>query len=107
MQVKKMKKEHNEEAQQILNIYRFYQKDGNLYLNADEETLDALFEAVVAAINDCGPLKASLPYNEFVHPSKMTAAGDPGWVGHFEERDNRRFFLSDIHDFFQLMYKKR
>ena len=104
MNVKKMKKEHNEEALTILNIYRFYQKDGNLYLTADDETLDAIFEAVVAAINDCGPLKASLPYNEFVHPSKMTAAGDPGWVGHFEERDNRRFFLSDIHDYLRLLY---
>jgi len=107
MQVKKMNKEHNEEAQKILNIYRFYQKDGNLYLTADDETLDAIFEAVVDAINDCGPLKATLPYNEFVHPSKMTAAGDPGWVGHFEERDNRRFFLSDIHDYLQLLYGRR
>jgi len=104
MNVKKMKKEHNEEARKILNIYRFYQKDGNLYLTADDETLDAIFEAVVDAINDCGPLKATLPYNEFVHPSKMTAAGDPGWVGHFEERDNRRFFLSDIHDYLRLLY---
>ena len=104
MNVKKMKKEHNEEALKILNIYRFYRKDGNLYLTADNETLDAIFDAVVDAINDCGPLKASLPYNEFVHPSKMVAEGDPGWVGHFEERDNRRFFLSDIHDYFYLKY---
>lgn len=99
-----MKKPHNEEAQKILNIYRFYQKDGTLYLGEDTETLDALFDAVVTAINDCGPLKAALPFNEFVRPSRETAAGDPGWVGHFEERDNRRFFLSDIHDYLQLMY---
>ena len=107
MNVKSMNKAHSDEAQKILNIYRFYQKDGNLYLTADDETLDAIFEAVVNAINDCGPLKATLPYNEFVLPSKLTAAGDPGWAGHFEERDNRRFFLSDIHDYFQLLYGRR
>ena len=92
------------EAQKILNIYRFYQRDGSLYLVEDEETLDALFEAVVDAINDCGVLKAKLPYMEFVHPSKMVREGDAGWVGHFKERDNRRFFLSDIHDYLQLFY---
>lgn len=101
-----MKKPHNEEAQKILNIYRFYQQDGSLYMGDDIQTLDALFDAVVAAINDSGPLKAALPFNEFVRPSREVAAGDSGWVGHFEERDNRRFFLSDIHDYLQLMYGK-
>ncbi len=99
------KKGKNPEAQNILNIYRFFQRDGSLYLIDDEETLDSLFDAVVDAINDCGPLKAQLPYTEFVHPSKEVRAGDPGWVGHFEERDNRRFFLSDIHDYLKLFYK--
>ena len=94
----------NTEAEKILNIYRFYRRDGRLYLDGDTETLDALFEAVVGAINDCGPLKAQLPYNEFVLPSREVAAGDPGWVGHFEERDNRRFFLSDVYDFLRLFY---
>ncbi len=100
----KMKKIKNEEAQKILNIYRFFQKDGNLYLTEDTDSLDTLYEAVVNAINDCGPLKAKLPYNEFVHPCKMVSQNDAGWVGHFQERDNRRFFLSDIHDYLQLVY---
>lgn len=99
-----MKKIKNEEAQKILNIYRFFQKDGNLYLTQDNESLDMLYEAIVDAINDCGTLKAQLPYNEFVHPCKMVREDDAGWVGHFEERDNRRFFLSDIHDYLQLVY---
>ena len=99
-----MKKIKNEEAEEILNIYRFFHKDGNLYLNEDRESLDALYDAIVNAINDCGPLKAQLPYLEFVHPCKQVQAGDPGWVGHFEERDNRRFFLSDIHDYLKLVY---
>jgi hypothetical protein len=97
----------NVEAEKILNIYRFYRRDGKLYLDGDEETLDSLFDAVVDAINDCGPLKPQLPYNEFVLPSRLTAEGDPGWVGHFEERDNRRFFLSDVHDFLRLFYATR
>ena len=96
----KMKKRKNTEAESILNIYRFFKKDGSLYLKEESESLDMLFEA----INDCGPLKAQLPYTEFVHPSKEVSAGDPGWVGHFEERDNRRFFLSDIHDYLKLLY---
>lgn len=100
----KMKKIKNEEAQQILNIYRFFQKDGNLYLTKDNESLDMLFDAVVDAINAAGPLKAKLPYNEFVHPCKMVKQNDAGWVGHFQERDNRRFFLSDIHDYLKLVY---
>ncbi len=95
------------EAQQIYNIYRFYRRDGKLYLDGETETLDALFDAVVGAINDCGPLKAQLPYNEFVLPCRKVAEGDPGWVGHFEERDNRRFFLSDVHDFLRLFYATR
>lgn len=100
----KMKKRKNMEAESILNIYRFFKKDGSLYLKEESESLDMLFDAVINAINDCGPLKAQLPYSEFVHPSKEVAAGDPGWVGHFEERDNRRFFLSDIHDYLKLLY---
>jgi hypothetical protein len=96
----------NEEAQKILNIYRFFHKDGNLYLSEDEESLDALFDAVVDAINECGTLKPLLPYNEFVHPCKQVRAGDSGWVGHFLERDNRRFFLSDIYDYLKLIYGK-
>ena len=97
----------NPEAEAILNIYRFYRRDGRLYLDGDEETLDSLFDAVVDAINDCGPLKAQLPYNEFVLPSRLTAQGDSGWVGHFEERDNRRFFLSDVYDFLRLFYSSK
>ncbi len=100
----KMKKSKNSEAEKILNIYRFFKKDGLLYLTDDVEALDDLFEAVTNAINDCGPLKALLPYNEFVHPSQEVLKNDAGWVGHFEERDNRLFFLSDIHDYLQLMY---
>lgn len=99
-----MKKIRNEEAQEILNIYRFYQKDGQLYLTNENEVLDDLYEAVVDAINDCGPLKAQLPYQEFVHPCKMVRENDSGWIGHFNERDNRRFFLSDIHDYLKLIY---
>lgn len=99
-----IKKGKNPESEKILNIFRFYQRDGSLYLIEDEETLDALFDAVIDAINDCGTLKPQLPYTEFVHPSKMVREGDAGWIGHFEDRDNRRFFLSDIYDFLKLFY---
>ena len=102
-----MKQQPSPEAEAILNIYRFYRRDGKLYLDGDVETLDSLFDAVVDAINDCGPLKAQLPYYEFVLPSRLTAEGDPGWVGHFEERDNRRFFLSDVYDFLRLFYSSK
>ena len=103
----KMKKSKNAEAEKILNIYRFFHKDGSLYLIEDEESLDMLFDAVVDAINDCGSFKMMLPYMEFVHPCKMVRENDAGWVGHFKERDNRRFFLSDIYDYLKLMYGKR
>jgi len=100
----KMKKIKNAEAEKILNIYRFFQKDGKLYLGEDTDSLDTLYDAIINAINDCGSLKAALPYQEFVHPCKQVAAGDAGWIGHFEERDNRRFFLSDIYDYLKLIY---
>jgi len=100
----KMKKKKNEEAEKILNIYRFFQKDGNLYLTQESESLDILYTAVVDAINNCGTLKAELPYQEFVYPCKQVKIGDISWVGHFEERDNRMFFLSDIHDYLKLIY---
>ena len=99
-----MKKIKNKEAQKILNIYRFFQKDGNLYLTKDSDSLDMLYDAVIDAINDCGDLKTQLPYQEFVYPCKMVGQNDAGWVGHFQERDNRRFFLSDIHDYLRLVY---
>lgn len=99
-----MKKSKNPEAESILNIYRFFKKDGSLYLKDQNESLDMLFDAVVDAINDCGTLKAELPYREFVHPCKQVGLGDQGWIGHFAERDNRRFFLSDIHDYLKLIY---
>ncbi len=93
-----------QEAQKILNIYRLFHQNGTLYLQDDDTTLDTLFEAVIHAISDCGALKAKLPYMEFVLPSRKVIEGDDGWVGHFEERDNRKFFLSDIHDYLYLMY---
>lgn len=93
-----------DEAADILNIFRFYRMDGSLYLKEDDERLDALFDAVVDALNDCGVLKPKLPHNEFVVPCRKLADGDPGWIGHFEDRDNRRFFLSDVYDFLKLFY---
>lgn len=93
-----------QEAQNILNIYRFMQMDGSLYLDEKSEALDALFDAVIQAITDTTVLKPTLPYNEFVLPSRKVLEGDAGWIGHFEERDNRRFFLSDIYDYLYLMY---
>lgn len=102
-----MKKSENIEAEKILNFYRLFHKDGSLYLDDDFESLDMLFDAVVNAINNCGSLKAELPFNEFVRPSKEVACGNKGWVEHFKERDNRRFFLSDIYDYLQLVYGRR
>ena len=99
-----IKKTKNEEAQKMLNIFRFFQRDGSLYLIEDQETLDALFDAIVIAVNDSGLFKTMLPYTEFVLPCKRVYEGDKGWIGHFEERDNRRFFLSDLYDFLKLFY---
>jgi len=93
-----------EEALEILAIYRFMRQDGKLYLDEDEEKLDMLYDAVVRSIDDCTVLKLKLPYNEFVLPSRKVLEGDAGWIGHFEERDNRRFFLSDVYDFLYLLY---
>ncbi len=107
MQNQKMKKAQNMEAEKILNFYRLFHKNGSLYLDDDFESLDMLFDAVVNAINHCGSLKEELPFNEFVRPSKEVACGDKGWVGHFEDRDNRRFFLSDIYDYLRLMYGQK
>lgn len=103
----KMRKVKNNEAEEILNIYLFFHKDGSLYLGEDDASLDELFEAVVMAINTCGSLKPQLPYNEFVRPSQKVLESDAGWVGHFEERDNRRFFLSDIYDYLTLLYGRK
>ncbi len=94
-----------DEAVKIMSIFHFYRSDGNLYQSDDDEKVDAVFEAVIVAIDSCGELKPHLPYNEFVRPSRAVLEGDPGWVGHFEERDNRKFFLSDVHDFLRLFYK--
>lgn len=93
-----------EEAKQLLSIYRMMQMNGSLYLKEDEACLDTLFDAVVQAITACTVLKPKLPYKEFVLPSRKVLEGDQGWVGHFEERDNRRFFLSDIYDYLYLVY---
>ena len=95
-----------EEAQAILAIYRMMQQDGTLYLDQDEEKLDMLFDAVIMAITDCTELKLKLPYYEFVLPSRKVLELDGGWVGHFADRDNRRFFLSDIYDYLYLMYHR-
>lgn len=93
------------EAEKIMGIFRFYRSDGNLYQNEDDEKVDAVFDAVIVAIDTCGELKSQLPYNEFVRPSRAVLEGDDGWVGHFEDRDNRRFFLSDVHDYLRLFFK--
>jgi len=100
-----MQKKREEVAQQIYNIFRMYKKDATLYMLEDEQSLDSVFEAVVATIDDSGDFKLQLPYQEFVHPSQEFMRGDKGWVGHFENRDNRRFFLSDVYDFICLFYE--
>ena len=92
-----------QEAKAILDIFAFYRADSNLYKWQDDEKVDELFEAIIAAINDCGELKPLLPFNEFVRPSREYAHGDKGWVGHFEaDKDNKRFFLSDVVDYLTL-----
>ncbi len=93
-----------QEAKEILSIFRMFQQDGKLYLNDDNEMLDTVFDAVILAITHSSVLKTQLPYNEFVLPSRKVLENDSGWVGHFEERDNRRFFLSDIYDYLYLLY---
>ncbi|UFH58368.1 hypothetical protein [Sulfurovum mangrovi] len=93
-----------EEAKELLSIYRMMQMNGTLYLKEDEQSLDTLFDAVIQAITTATVLKPKLPYNEFVLPSRKVLEGDQGWIGHFEERDNRRFFLSDIYDYLYLLY---
>lgn len=85
-------------------IYAFYRADGTLYKWDDNDKVDTLFEAVVTAINDCGILKPQLPQKEFVVPCRKYAAGDRGWREHFDNRDNRRFFLSDVHDYLTLFF---
>ncbi len=102
-----MQNSEYEEAQKILNIFRFYRRDSELYLNEETQVLNDLFDAVVDAINDAKVLKTQLPYNEFVLPSRAIQSGDKGWIGHFEEADNRRFFLSDVYDYLRLFYSKR
>jgi len=102
-----MKNSSQDEADSILNIFRFYKRDAELYLSEDTQTLNQLFDAVVLAINTAGPLKLQLPYVEFVLPSKRIEEGDEGWTGHFQDLDNRRFFLSDVHDYLRLFYSKR
>ena len=101
------KQEENKEAAEILNIYRFFRQDGSLYLKEEGQSLDMLFDAVIGAINNCRSLKPQLPYNEFVRPSKKVEEGDEGWVGHFMDEDNKRFFLSDVYDYLYLLYGKK
>lgn len=91
-----------DKAYEILAIYRFFNMDGKLYRCEDEERLDALFNAVVMAINDCGVLKPLLPYKEFVIPCREIVAKERAWIQRFEHQDTRSFFLSDIYDFLKL-----
>lgn len=94
------------EAAKILDTYKRLGFGSNLYLVEDPFKIDLLFEEVVDQINHCGILKTKLPFIEFVKPSREFADGDPGWVGHFEDdRDNKRFFLSDVYDFLTLFIK--
>lgn len=99
--------DEKKEAQNILNIYRLMKQDGKLYLEENDEVIDGLFEAVTMEITYSTILKTKLPYKEFVLPSRKVLENDSGWVGHFKNRDNRRFFLSDIYDYLYLFYEKR
>jgi hypothetical protein len=93
-----------QEAIEILDIYRLMKRDGRLYLEEETEILDQLFMAVIQAIDTSTALKLQLPYQEFVLPSRKVLNKDPGWVRHFKDRDNCRFFLSDVHDYLRLRY---
>lgn len=94
-----------QEAAQILEIFQKLELDAKLYLVDDPFKIDLLFNDVVDAINTCTVLKTKLPYIEFVLPSREIANEDAGWIGHFEDRDNKRFFLSDVYDFLTLFIK--
>lgn len=80
------------------------QKNGTLYLEDGEHSAKQLFDAVLHEINTCSLLKTKLPYQEFVLPARKVIEKDPGWVGHFEDPDNQKFFLSDVHDYLYLKY---
>jgi len=94
-----------EEAKNILVIFQKLGLDAKLYLVEDPFKIDLLFDDVIDAINASTLLKMKLPHVEFVLPSREIAKGDSGWIGHFEDRDNKRFFLSDVHDFLTLFIK--
>ncbi|MCH9812920.1 MAG: hypothetical protein K0U47_03140 [Epsilonproteobacteria bacterium] len=93
------------EAAHILNTFKKQGLDGKLYLVQDPFKIDLLFDEVVDAINHSSLLKTKLPHVEFVLPSREIANGDAGWIGHFEDRDNKRFFLSDVYDFLILFIR--
>jgi hypothetical protein len=99
-----MQNEFFEEAQKILNIYRMHGSDAKLYLSQSDEMIDTLFVEIAIAIDECGILKAKLPYDEFVHPTKAYLDNEKSWRGHFSFKDNKRFFLSDVYDFLKLFY---
>jgi len=102
----KFSKEASQDISDLLAIYKFYKCDGKIYLNSHNDVIEDLFRAVIHAINGSHFLQGHLPFYEFVHPSLQVLNGDSGWVGHFKELENCRFFLSDIYDFLYLFFRK-
>lgn len=102
-----MQNEFIQEAQKILNIYRMHGSNAKLYLSQSDEMINELFLEIAMAIDECGALKATLPYDEFVHPTKAYLDNETSWRGHFSFIDNKRFFLSDVYDFLKLFYGEK
>lgn len=60
-----------------------------------------LFQQVMRLMQRRSPFNAALPA-PFLTVARRYAAGETATVAHFGYNENRRFLLSDLHDFLQL-----
>ncbi|WP_024791018.1 MULTISPECIES: hypothetical protein [unclassified Lebetimonas] len=88
------------EAWHIINIFKFMGEDSFVYISKNYELIDSLFDSVMQAIVKSSRLKNIMP-KEFVYPALKYLENDLKWKKHFENKDHKSFFLSDLMLFFR------
>jgi hypothetical protein len=92
------------EAWHIINIFKFMGEDSFVYISKNYELIDSLFDSVTQAIVKSSRLKNIMP-KEFVYPALKYLENDLKWKKHFENKDHKSFFLSDIYDYLMLFFR--
>lgn len=97
---------HRIDADTYLKLMRHFQSAWDAPWSEDANQLEFLFRKLIGLINTPCPFNRELPA-PFREVADKYRRRDKGTVAHFGYNENRRFFISDLHDYVRILTRSR